>query len=392
MKNLFTILLIVFSFLRLDAQWKVELNIMENIKKVDCWGEDNVIIADVQDLTTTDNCLESFTKLNMEDRLIFDVSFKNDSILYLAYQNLEQSLVYLSEFDLNSEEENVVSIIDYDQGKPMTFANINESKIILGGFGRTCFLSSDNGENWHDVIIRTAYPVRDIYWDGLFTLVFVSGFFEEGLLGVSENYGQTWKLTEFSNFLYDLEYDGEDMYLGGDKGLVFHSTNHGTSFDTIFMPDRDMECRIVEANSEGLRVLGGHDGEANIYEVLGDQIKLQFQDTVGKITSYGSSYGKLQVAGTDQGNLIYNKGEVSSTSNTTSQNLRLYPNPTKGIFNIENAKNISRIQVLDLFGRVVFEQKGGAFDVDISGLPSGTYFALIQTDGEDVLIEKVIKI
>jgi len=78
-------------------------------------------------------------------------------------------------------------------------------------------------------------------------------------------------------------------------------------------------------------------------------------------------------------------------------NVSIFPNPSKGMFTIKSNTNEIDIKVVDILGRIVFEQKlsqtNGIIETsfDLSNLSNGTYNALINASGE-VISRKLIKI
>jgi hypothetical protein len=73
-----------------------------------------------------------------------------------------------------------------------------------------------------------------------------------------------------------------------------------------------------------------------------------------------------------------------------SQAIRIYPNPTTGLFTIEGVQKKAMVNVFNTFGVSVF---GNEFSlpaqVDLSARPKGIYFIRIETDSE-TLFEKII--
>ncbi len=73
---------------------------------------------------------------------------------------------------------------------------------------------------------------------------------------------------------------------------------------------------------------------------------------------------------------------------------KIYPNPTTGVFNIDLDKEATELKVTNLIGQVVLSQKiksHSYHDIDISGLPKGTYIASFL-QGEKWFAERVILI
>ena len=78
----------------------------------------------------------------------------------------------------------------------------------------------------------------------------------------------------------------------------------------------------------------------------------------------------------------------------TNNDIRIYPNPTKGEFNVQCSKfNVEDIEIFDVFGRLVLISPsfgGGQGEVDISHLPAGVYFVTLATE-KGKLVQKIIK-
>ena len=69
-----------------------------------------------------------------------------------------------------------------------------------------------------------------------------------------------------------------------------------------------------------------------------------------------------------------------------------YPNPVKGILNVTFSENISKVEVFNLLGQKVMMQNVNATQVqiDMSGLPNGTYLAKVFSDSQFKTV-KVLK-
>jgi len=76
--------------------------------------------------------------------------------------------------------------------------------------------------------------------------------------------------------------------------------------------------------------------------------------------------------------------------NNLNQNIKLYPNPTKGIINVENINENSIIEIFDMSGSKVYSKNNVYNDVqiDVSSLLSGTYLVKIFID-ENIVIKKL---
>jgi len=86
-------------------------------------------------------------------------------------------------------------------------------------------------------------------------------------------------------------------------------------------------------------------------------------------------------------------GDISAGSMT----VQVYPNPTRGMINVQCLMiNVQGVEVFDLMGRKVFEQKAegrkqkAEWCLDISNLPDGMYFLRIISE-QGVVVKKVVK-
>jgi hypothetical protein len=89
--------------------------------------------------------------------------------------------------------------------------------------------------------------------------------------------------------------------------------------------------------------------------------------------------------------------------------VEVFPNPTRGKFQITNSKfqtnskkQIQKIEVIDLYGKVVIDSPlhrmgegpgvgAGAMELDISHLPAGIYFIRISA-GNELIVRKIVKL
>jgi hypothetical protein len=68
---------------------------------------------------------------------------------------------------------------------------------------------------------------------------------------------------------------------------------------------------------------------------------------------------------------------------------RIFPNPGKGIFEVEIKRNVSKklaLQVINLNGNVLYEKEvteesGNKFMMDLSNFAEGIYFLILESDG-----------
>lgn len=106
--------------------------------------------------------------------------------------------------------------------------------------------------------------------------------------------------------------------------------------------------------------------------------------------NYGNGTMKFMIwSGNDKGNadtIIYSASTwAMSTRNVSdNKNVRLFPNPTKGVLNLEfNSTGKVKLEVYDLLGKKMTDlsYQGLASSFDLSDLPNGLYIIRINDDG-----------
>ncbi len=60
------------------------------------------------------------------------------------------------------------------------------------------------------------------------------------------------------------------------------------------------------------------------------------------------------------------------------ESIQLYPNPTTSILNLSSETKINKIEVVNIYGKIVKVTKETSFSIE--ELSAGAYFAIISTD------------
>ena len=81
-----------------------------------------------------------------------------------------------------------------------------------------------------------------------------------------------------------------------------------------------------------------------------------------------------------------------SVNGFDKDNFKFYPNPTSGILNISYSSEITNVTVTNIVGQIVqdFTTNQNMVQIDLSSLPSSTYFVKVESNGKSKII-KVIK-
>ena len=91
-------------------------------------------------------------------------------------------------------------------------------------------------------------------------------------------------------------------------------------------------------------------------------------------------------------NLNIDDSILSITETSLIKNISLYPNPVQDILNLstQSDKYINSVQVYDLLGKLVTQEKNNPQQIDVSLLKRGVYLVKIETD-KGVITKKVVK-
>lgn len=113
----------------------------------------------------------------------------------------------------------------------------------------------------------------------------------------------------------------------------------------------------------------------------------------------GSAVVELAVVDSDNeqlsvSNLYYFNTGPSSTTEASRQRIKVYPNPSNGLFSVKGGKQIASVEILSLTGRQVksFRYNDGQW-YDISNLPKGTYLVrLVDRDAQQLVTKLINKL
>lgn len=139
-----------------------------------------------------------------------------------------------------------------------------------------------------------------------------------------------------------------------DNGTTW--VNMGTVNNTNFTPQQN--CQSISYNIP-----------ANLISPS-SQLKFKWE------MSYGENDYEVLI---DDFLVFVNQAADVNTLDQTQ--LKMYPNPTAGILNIEYIDNITELIIMDMSGRVVgnYKGQGKSNKIDVSSLNSGTYLVEVKS-------------
>jgi hypothetical protein len=121
-----------------------------------------------------------------------------------------------------------------------------------------------------------------------------------------------------------------------------------------------------------------------------NQITVTFSTTSGNVsvteTSGTCKVGPLNLYVSVGGTTGINQEE------TSNNNILVYPNPGKGLVNIQSQKILQTIKVTNLLGQVICDKQVNAKQctVDISVFPAGVYLLYVTEEAKAPVIRKIV--
>jgi len=188
--------------------------------------------------------------------------------------------------------------------------------------------------------------------------------------------------------------DGDTEY-SIDSGSFISFANGG---NVELLPGSDLDLQLPASAFNGTLIWTGPDSATYTNNTISfssvvdndPSIEGAWSVQASFINDCGSSLAPQAI------NFTVNINPTLSVLNQSKEDFKIFPNPTNGIVTISglNKTSFLNIQLLDMTGRVIFENKNynteNRFDIDLSDYSSGSYFLKIETDSNQ-LIKKIIK-
>jgi hypothetical protein len=190
----------------------------------------------------------------------------------------------------------------------------------------------------------------------------VTGFLIQGIKGKIQNPGSL-KLS------FDFKYTkvGTDV---GQVGIVIQDTLLTGFADnkTLYEGALDIDATVTDWKSHTIPLTFKDQGEAN--RVL--------------IVAVSSKNGYYNNSAPFAGSTLwldnFKLDEISGLNESTSENVRIYPNPVNDLLNIEIDGDVSNVTISSLEGKII--SSSASTKIDMSELKSGMYFYRINANGK----------
>lgn len=182
-----------------------------------------------------------------------------------------------------------------------------------------------------------------------------------------------------------------------DPGFgTFTLTSGNNNYSDVYISKLDNYGNFVWAKNIGCNVEDDAraitiDGINNIYTTGGYQFTADFDPDAG--------ISNLTATTINEGDIFIQKmGQigVGIKENQQVTIVNAYPNPTKGIINIESAVSINnnvKVQILNLLGQILLEENidTSQHTFNIQNFTNGLYFLKIFIEGKLISTQKIIK-
>mgnify|MGYP006158812157 FL=1 len=223
-----------------------------------------------------------------------------------------------------------------------------------------------------------------------------------------------------SPFLIDLDRDGDlDLIIGSRNGEIFHYNNEGSPSEASFVLANEQFGNInltdpiygtafttptmIDGENGYELFVGTEKGAMYHYTNIDDNLEGSFEEISDTIILYSKGIRSApavydlnndgwndMLLGIYTGgvHLLWGDNTDISIPETASNKIKIYPNPSEGIIQLDYPESLSNIEVYNIEGKLSF--KGPAKKtIDLSHLESGFYFVKIRTKTNESLHSKI---
>ena len=223
-----------------------------------------------------------------------------------------------------------------------------------------------------------------------------------------------------SPFLIDLDRDSDlDLIIGSRQGQIFHYKNEGSPYEPNFVLANEQFGNInltdpiygtayttptvIDGENGYELFVGTEKGQFYHYTNIDNNLDGSFEEISDTIILYSKGIRSApavydlnndgwndMLLGIYTGgiHLLWGGNTNISIPETISNQIKIYPNPSKGIIQLDHTESLTNIQLYNIEGKLSY--KGPANKtIDLSHLESGFYFVKIITKTNELLHAKI---
>ncbi len=269
---------------------------------------------------------------------------------------------------------------------------------LFGNSLSSAYRSRDNGSNWQTMNCPEASSYASIG-------SYIFAIANNGLMRSTDT-GNTWAKIS-PPFIGTMTVMGSLLFMA-DTGSVAVTTDSGTKWQTFPVDTAGEYERVTVLVTDGKNLFAGTGNGVLVSQDSGRSwrnggeqglpsnaiLTLGVFDTL-LFTQVQGSRGQLYTAVIPISELTKPDSPASVVQLQTSDSLSIYPNPASDVVTITSGStSIYSVSVLNVLGESVSDESNlreSDITLDLSKLPSGTYFLQIQTTNGIVLRKVVIQ-
>lgn len=272
---------------------------------------------------------------------------------------------------------------------------LNETDGWIGGDAGTILKTEDGGATWLDIEATGTVggSINDIYFIDE-SVGFICGFnyFQRTVDG-----GLTW--TDIEGFeaehamyqLQEMHFEGFNTgWVCGDIGYIYKTEDGGLNW-TAQESGTEVSLQGISFVTENYGFACGFDGTIVGTADGGTTWTVSTTDTDEHIMAidFNDSRG---IAVSHSGQILFMDLPFSSTDPDFELNLSIFPNPCQSILqvNVDGLTEISKIEIWDQTGKLIWQETQPNNKIDISVLARGTYILYVLTS-HNTYTKKFIK-
>lgn len=183
---------------------------------------------------------------------------------------------------------------------------------------------------------------------------------------------------------YDFEAGEHPNYLGAFENQLYFVLDAGIYTINLIeeTPEHNLLVQTDVAVTYGFNLI-----DDKIY--IADAIDYV---SPGEITIYSLDGVEIdsQIVGLLPNGFYKNEDGGMNVIDPTLADVKVYPNPTSGVFYV-NGKNISKVEIYDLAGRIVKTSSNISKGIAVNELPKGIYIVKIQSGKNSISKKLIIK-